>query len=101
MTTQHDDVRPAARPTREDAVVRHLQRLGSQLAESPAEDRRAATRDRLVAMAAVRPTAGTTGSPGAVRPSLTDPGYRRAGRGGAHGLRAGRSAGRVAGRDTR
>ncbi len=51
MTTTRGDLSPTSR---EDAVVDLLQRLGRELAESPAADRRAATRARLVAMAAVR-----------------------------------------------
>jgi hypothetical protein len=42
---------------REDAVVRRLQALGADLATTPTADHRAATRARLVAMAAVRPPA--------------------------------------------
>ncbi len=56
---QHDDALcrsgpPAAEP-REDAVVGRLEALGAELTTAPAAEYRAATRARLVAMAAVRP----------------------------------------------
>jgi hypothetical protein len=66
MTTEHDDVPGRSpRPPHEDALVGHLYFLGTQLAASPTEEYRVATRARLVAMAAVRQPAA--GSPGAVR----------------------------------
>jgi hypothetical protein len=59
VAQQHDDALsrsgpPAAGP-REDAVVGRLAALGAELTTAPAAEYRAATRARLVAMAAVRP----------------------------------------------
>lgn len=65
MTAQHGD---ESAPAREDALVARLQSLGTLLAEHPDDRHRAATRARLVAMAAVRtPAAGAVRSPVAPR----------------------------------
>jgi hypothetical protein len=68
--TVHGAPSPSARhhsPTpHEVALVQRLRAVGSELAATPSEEHRARTRARLVAMAAVRPTAGAP-RPGAVR----------------------------------
>jgi hypothetical protein len=71
MTGQHDAARGrpvrSACPTAEDVLVGRLRALGSELAAAPAADRRAATRARLVTMAAVRVPAAAGATPADVR----------------------------------